>query len=305
MMKIAPSELITNPDGSVYHLNLRPQDIAYTIITVGDPDRVNTVTKYFDSIRFTTQKREFKTSTGTYKGKEITVISTGIGTDNIDIVLNELDALVNIDLQTREIKKEHTSLDIIRIGTSGAIQEDIPIDSYLMSRYALGLDALLHFYDSKHVQHPAIQTAFVEHMNWASQKSTPYVVDCDVSLAQKFSSPSIIEGFTATNIGFYAPQGRVLRLQTSDEKMNEKISSFRFDRSNLEESTVENNENTKNDLRITNLEMETSGIYGLAKLLGHRAVSMNCILANRKTKEFSDRPEELVEGLITFVLDRI
>ena len=163
-MPIAPSELILNPDGSVYHLNIRPEHLATTVITVGDPDRVDTVTKYFDSVRFTTQKREFKTSTGTYKGKEITVISTGIGTDNIDIVLNELDALVNINLETREINEVHTSLDIVRIGTSGSIQADIPINSFLMSRYAIGLDALLHFYDSKHVQHPAIQKAFIEHM---------------------------------------------------------------------------------------------------------------------------------------------
>lgn len=293
-MPIAPSELILNPDGSVYHLNIRPEDIAHTIITVGDPDRVDTVTKYFDSIRFTTHKREFKTSTGTYKGKEITVISTGIGTDNIDIVLNELDALVNIDLKTREIKKEHTSLDIIRIGTSGAIQEDISVDFFLLSRYSIGLDALLHFYDSKHIQHPEIQKAFVTHMEWAPEKSDPYVVRCDDTLAQKFTSKQLIEGFTATNIGFYAPQGRVLRLKTSDEMMNDKLGSFRF-RENR----------SKKELRITNLEMETSGIYGLAKLLGHRAVSINCILANRATMTFSKRPTERTDELIQFTLECI
>ena len=291
-MTIAPSELILNPNGSVYHLHVRPQDLATTIITVGDPDRVDTVTNNFDSIRFTTQKREFKTTTGTYKGKEITVVSTGIGTDNIDIVLNELDALVNIDLETRTIKKEHTALDIIRIGTSGAMQEDIPIDSFLMSRYAIGLDALLHFYDSAHVQHPEIQEAFVKHMNWSPQKSAPYVVACDVALSQKFSSENIIEGFTATNIGFYGPQGRKLRLNTSDEKMNEKMGEFRF------------RESGKN-LCITNLEMETSGIYGLSKLLGHRAVSLNAILANRATMEFSTTPTETTARLIAFALDRI
>ena len=275
-MAIAPSELILNEDGSVYHLHLKPEDIAKTIITVGDPDRVNTVTKYFDTIRFTTQKREFKTTTGTYQGKEISVISTGIGTDNIDIVFNELDALVNIDLETREIKKQHTSLDIIRIGTSGAIQKDILVDSFLISKYAMGLDALLHFYDSKHIQHPEIQNAFTNHMNWASEKSSPYVVTCDDTLLQKFSSSNIIEGFTATNIGFYAPQGRVLRLNTSDSKMNKKLGAFRFRESK-----------TKKELCITNLEMETSGIYGLAKLLGHRAVSLNAILANRATQIFT------------------
>lgn len=293
-MPIAPSELILNPDGSVYHLNIRPEDLAHTIITVGDPDRVDTVTSYFDTVRFTTQKREFKTSTGTYKGKEITVISTGIGTDNIDIVLNELDALINIDLKTREIKEKHTTLDIIRIGTSGSIQDNIPVDSFLMSRYAIGLDALLHFYDSKHVQHPEIQQAFVKHMNWATEKSDPYVVTCDETLAQKFASKQMIDGFTATNIGFYAPQGRVLRLKTSNAAMNEYMGTFRFRESK-----------TGNDLSITNLEMETSGIYGLAKLLGHRAVSLNCILANRVTKTFSEQPTERTEDLIRYALECI
>lgn len=293
-MPIAPSELILNEDGSVYHLHLKPEHLATTIITVGDPDRVDTVTKYFDSIRFTTQKREFKTTTGTYKGKEISVISTGIGTDNIDIVFNELDALVNIDLETREIKKQHTSLDIIRIGTSGAIQKDIPVDSFLISKYAMGLDALLHFYKSKHIQHPEIQNAFIDHMDWAPEKSNPYVVTCDDTLSQKFTSDNnIIEGFTATNIGFYAPQGRILRLKTSDLEMNDKLGEFRF------------RESEKKDLRITNLEMETSGIYGLAKLLGHRAVSLNAILANRATQTFSNTPTETTEELIKFALEKI
>lgn len=291
-MALAPSELILNSDGSIYHLNLLPEDIAKIIITVGDPDRVDTVTKHFDSIRFTAQKREFKTTTGTYKNTEITVISTGIGTDNIDIVLNELDALVNIDLKTREIKDTHTQLDIIRIGTSGAIQPDISVDSFILSRYAIGLDALLHFYQSDHIQHKAIQEAFVKHMSWFPQKSEPYVVRCDETLLQKFTGDFIHEGFTATNIGFYAPQGRALRLRTSDESMNDKLASFRF------------RESDKN-ICITNLEMETSGIYGLSKLLGHRAVSLNCILANRTTKEFSLKGNESMELLIKWALDCI
>ena len=291
-MAIASSELILNPDGSIYHLNIKPQDIATTIITVGDPDRVDTVTKYFDSVRFTTQKREFKTTTGTYKGKEITVISTGIGTDNIDIVLNELDALVNIDLETRAVKDTHTTLDIIRIGTSGAIQKDIPVDSFLISRYAMGLDALLHFYDSKHIQHFEVQEAFIKHMDWAPEKSAPYVVSCDETLAAKFNEPDFNQGFTATNIGFYAPQGRMLRLKTSDVEMNDKLGSFSFRESGL-------------NLRVTNLEMETSGIYGLAKLLGHRAISLNCILANRVNKTFSTEPTEQTEKLIQEVLERL
>ncbi|TVZ51705.1 nucleoside phosphorylase [Dokdonia sp. Hel_I_53] len=289
-MKIAASELILNEDGSIYHLQLKPENIANTIITVGDPDRVDTITKYFDSIRFSTHKREFKTTTGTYKGKELTVISTGIGTDNIDIVLNELDALVNIDLETRTVKSTQTSLDIIRIGTSGSIQSDIPIDSFLISKYAIGLDALVHFYNSAHIQNEEIQQSFVQHMSWAPEKSTPYVVSCDASLAATFSAPQVHHGFTATNIGFYAPQGRRLRLDTSDASMNDKLASFRFRES-------------EKDLRITNLEMETSGIYGLAKLLGHRAVSLNAILANRASGTFSASPRKLTENLIQFALD--
>lgn len=293
-MPIAPSELILNPDGSVYHLNLLPEHIASTIITVGDPDRVDTVTQHFDHIRFSTHKREFKTTTGSYNGKEITVISTGIGTDNIDIVLNELDALVNINLQTREIKKDKISLDIIRIGTSGAIQKDIPVDSFLLSRYALGLDTLLHFYDSEHIQHKEIQKAFVRHIALPPEKSLPYIVSCDTDLAQKFLSAIMLEGCTVTNVGFYAPQGRSLRLKPSDTGMNDKLASFRFRESGK-----------NNSLKITNLEMETSGIYGLAKLLGHRAISLNCILANRATETFSQQPAERMEALINYALQCI
>lgn len=293
-MPIAPSELILNPDGSVYHLHLRPQDIAHTIVTVGDPDRVDTVTALFDTIRFTTQKREFKTSTGTYKGKEISVISTGIGTDNIDIVFNELDALVNIDLETREIKDIHTRLDIVRIGTSGSIQPTIPVDSFLLSTLAIGLDALIHFYDSKHIQHPEIQKAFVQHMDWSEAKSTPYIVGCDSAFAKAFLSQDMQLGFTATNIGFYAPQGRVLRLATSDPDMNSKLASF--------QCTIPSSEATA-PLPITNLEMETAGIYGMSKLLGHRAVSLNAILANRATNTFSSTPKATVERLIQYTLD--
>ncbi|MFT5890117.1 MAG: uridine phosphorylase [Dokdonia sp.] len=287
-MAIPASELILNPDGSVYHLHIRPEHVAPTVITVGDPDRVNTVTAYFDTITHTAQRREFKTTTGTYKGKPITVISTGIGTDNIDIVLNELDALVNIDLETRTVKETHTSLDIIRIGTSGAIQEDIPVDSFLLSDMAIGLDALLHFYDSTHIQHPEIQQAFIKHMDWASQKSEPYVVTCDRDLASHFQSDQLIKGFTATNVGFYGPQGRVLRLQTSDATMNQKLGEFRFRES-----------------KITNLEMETAGIYGLAKLLGHRAISLNVILANRVSGQFTTQSSTSIDRLIQYTLDRI
>ncbi|MFC4635835.1 nucleoside phosphorylase [Dokdonia ponticola] len=295
-MAIPASELILNPEGSIYHLHLRPEHVASTVITVGDPDRVAAVTAHFDTITHTVQCREFKTSTGTYKGKPITVISTGIGTDNIDIVLNELDALVNIDFKTRTLKKTLTSLDIIRIGTSGSIQEDIPVDSFLLSDMAIGLDALLHFYDSASIQHPEIQKAFIEHMGWAAEKSEPYVVSCDRDLASHFLSDQVVQGFTATNVGFYGPQGRVLRLQTSDATMNQKLGEFRY----FDKLSIPFRES-----KITNLEMETAGIYGLAKLLGHRAVSMNAILANRATGTFSKEPNKTTDHLIQYTLDRI
>ncbi|MCK0145695.1 nucleoside phosphorylase [Arenibacter sp. F26102] len=287
-MKFGSSELILNADKSVYHLNILPQDLADTVITVGDPDRVKQVSQYFDKIDLKKGKREFLTHTGWLNKKRITVISTGIGTDNIDIVLNELDALANIDFETRTIKKVKRQLDIIRIGTSGAIQADIPIDSFLMSEFAIGLDSLLHFYDSSHIKHPQIQQAFLKHTNWHKDKSTPYVVTYNKLLAERFVSDKIQLGFTATNVGFYGPQGRILRLKLEDKNMNSKLASFNYD-----------------DKRITNLEMETSGIYGLAKLLGHRAVSLNCIVANRPNKKFSLRPDLAMDELIKFTINKI
>ncbi|WP_298316293.1 nucleoside phosphorylase [uncultured Aquimarina sp.] len=287
-MAIAESELILNQDGSIYHLNLKPEHLANTIITVGDPDRVSKVTQYFDTVEHTISKREFHTQTGTYKGKRITVISTGIGTDNIDIVFNELDALVNIDFETREIKKEHTSLNIIRIGTSGAIQSEIPIDSFIVSELAIGFDSLLHFYDSKDIQFPQISEPLMKHLDWDKDKSTPYVVSFDKKLGRHMQSSQTSKGFTITNVGFYGPQGRVLRLPTSDATLNDKIASFSYA-----------------DKKITNLEMETAGIYGMAKLLGHRAVSMNAMIANRATGQFSNDPKKAVDNLIKYTLDKI
>ncbi|WP_055437130.1 nucleoside phosphorylase [Lacinutrix algicola] len=287
-MPIKDSELILNPDGSVYHLNLRPEHLANTIITVGDPDRVANVTKHFDTIEFETRKREFHTQTGTYKGKRITVISTGIGTDNIDIVFNELDALVNIDLETREIKKELTALTIVRVGTSGSIQKEIPVDSIVISEMAAGFDSLLHFYDSEAFQNKDISNALMEHTNWYKAKSDPYVVTCDEGLLKQLSSSKTVTGFTATNVGFYGPQGRVLRLALQDNDLNDKLANFNF-----------------NGKTITNLEMETAGIYGISKLLGHKALSMNAIIANRDTGKFSENPNKIVEELITYTLNKL
>ena len=285
---IQESELILNPDGSVYHLNLKPENIATDIIFVGDQDRVTKITSLFDTIEFTTQKREFKTATGHYKGKRISVISTGIGPDNIDIVLNELDALVNIDLKTRTIKPKHTSLNIIRIGTSGSLQSDIPVDSFVLSKYALGFDGMLHSYDCKNVLEDDIEEAFIKHTNWSERKSRPYAVKNSASLEQKLASDQTFLGFTATAVGFYGPQGRVLRLAIQDPNLNHKIDNFNY-----------------KGVRVTNLEMETSAIYGLSKLLGHHACSMNAIIANRANGTFSNDYQKVVENLIQYTLDKL
>lgn len=285
---IAPSELILNPDGSVYHLNLKPENIAQNIILVGDQDRVSKVAKHFDSIEFEAQKREFKTITGTFKNKKITIVSTGIGPDNIDIVINELDALVNINLNTRTIKKEHTSLNIVRIGTSGSLQSDIPIDSFVLAKFGLGLDGMLHAYDCKHILEKEMEDAFIEHTNYSPRKSRPYIVKNSSVLEKKLTSDELFLGVTATAGGFYGPQGRILRLPIQDPNLNDKIDSFNF-----------------NGIKITNLEMETSAIYGLSKLLGHHAVSMNAIIANRINLTFSSDPHKTVEKLIEYTLNKL
>ena len=287
-MKLGPSELILNADQSIYHLNLLPEDISDTIITVGDPDRVSDISKYFDSIELRKGKREFLTHTGTLNGQRLSVISTGIGTDNIDIVLNELDALANIDFNTRTIKKNRIRFKIVRIGTSGAVQAEISIDSFVLSEYAIGFDGLLHFYKNENIQYTEFSNSFMEHTNWSKSKSVPYVVKCDQKLADRMTSNRIRLGVTATNPGFYGPQGRRLRLPLQDDSLSEKLASFEH-----------------KGMKITNLEMETAGIYGLSTLLGHQAVSMNCILANRVTGEFSKHPEKAVDALIQYTLEKL
>ncbi|MEN8124488.1 MAG: nucleoside phosphorylase [Bacteroidota bacterium] len=288
MTKIAPSELIINPDGSIYHINLKPEHIAENIIFVGDQDRVSKVAKHFDTIEFETQKREFKTIIGTFKNKRFTVISTGIGPDNIDIVVNELDALVNIDLNTRTLKKEHTQLNIVRIGTSGSLQDHIPVDSFVMAKYGLGFDGLLHAYDCENILEKEMEDAFIKHTNYASFKARPYIVKNSSELESKLISDKVYTGITATAGGFYGPQGRVLRLTVQDPELNNKIDSFNF-----------------NGVKITNLEMETSAIYGLSKLLGHQAVSMNAIIANRANLTFSEDPYKSIEKLIAYTLNKL
>jgi uridine phosphorylase len=285
---IASSELILNPDGSVYHLNLLPENIAHDIIFVGDQNRVEKITLAFDSIEFSTQKREFKTQTGTFNGKRITVMSTGIGPDNIDIVMNELDALVNIDLKTRQPKEALTKLNIIRIGTSGSLQANIPVGSFVMSKYAIGLDNMLRSYLIDDFSEIALEDAFVKQTNWDSKKGRPYAISCSETLENKIFSTKMHKGITATAGGFYGPQGRVLRLNIQDEQLNDKMDNFSF----------ENN-------KITNLEMETAAIYGLSVLLGHNALSLSAIIANRATGDFSSDPEKAIEELIEYALNKM
>jgi uridine phosphorylase len=287
-MAIQQSELILNPDGSVYHLNLKPENIARDIIFVGDQDRVAKITKHFDSVEFSTQKREFKTQTGTYKGKRLTVMSTGIGPDNIDIVINELDALVNIDLETRKPKEKLTSLNIIRIGTSGSLHADIPVDSFVMARFGLGLDNMLRSYLVETVSNIEIENAFIKHTNWDFVKGRPIVVPSSLALEKRMDSNKMHKGITATAGGFYGPQGRVLRLDIQDSTLNSKMDNFLFEGN-----------------RITNLEMETSAIYGLSALLGHQALSLNAIIANRANGTFSADPYKAVDELIEYTLEKL
>lgn len=285
---IQSSELILNPDGSVYHLNLKPEHIAHDIIFVGDQNRVEKITQFFDSIEFSTQKREFKTQTGIYKGKRITVMSTGIGPDNIDIVMNELDALVNIDLETRKPKETLTSLNIIRIGTSGSLQADIPVDSFVMSTFGLGLDNMLRSYLIDEISNQQMENDFIAHTNWDAKKGRPYVIACSEKLEKIIESSQMHKGITATAGGFYGPQGRVLRLNIQDENLNNKMDNFKT-----------------NETRITNLEMETAAIYGLGTLLGHQCLSLNAIIANRASGTFSEDPYKAVDALIAYTLDKL
>lgn len=286
-MKIAESDLIINPDGSIYHLNLLPGDVAEYVITVGDPDRVGDVSKYFDRIEYKKGKREFITHTGYIGNKRITVISTGIGTDNIDIVFNELDALVNIDFSTREIKSHLTSLSIIRVGTSGAVQEDIPMGTILASSHGLGMDALMNYY----VSHPSKENsdllAAVQSHFGHLKNINPYLTAADETLLATVGK-DLPTGITITAPGFYAPQGRMVRAINAVPNFINLINSFH-----------------SNQHRITNLEMETAGIYVLANVLGHKALSINAILASRVNLEFSKAPQKIVDQAIKLVLERI
>lgn len=281
MSRIAESELIINNRGAVYHLDLRPEEIAGTVITVGDPDRVKEVSKHFDSIEVKRQHREFISHTGYVGKKRLTVLSSGIGPDNIDIVINELDALVNIDFTTREIKKELRSINIIRIGTSGSLQADIPVDSFVASTHGLGVDNLLNFYrHEQNDEEKQLLHSFVTHTQVHGQIGNPYISSCAASLIKHFVK-DFHHGITVTCPGFYGPQGRILRLGIRNPELINRLTDFRFGQH-----------------RITNFEMETSAIYGLGKLLGHHCLAVNAIVANRVKKEFSKDGQAAVETLI-------
>lgn len=282
MNRIAESELIINSRGAVYHLNLRPEELADTIITVGDPDRVGAVSKHFDQIEDQFQHREFITHTGRIGNKRMSVVSTGIGTDNIDIVLNELDALANIDFNTRTINPTLKSLTIVRFGTSGSLQADIPVDSFVASTHGLGIDNLLNFYrHDNNEEEKYILREFITHTQLDSKTASPYIASAGTSVLKHFVE-GYHQGITITSPGFYGPQGRVLRLGLSNPDLIDQFSTFRY-----------------GNHRISNFEMETSAIYGLGRLLGHHCLSLNAIVANRVKKEFSKDGGAAVEQLIT------
>jgi len=288
MQRIAESELIINERGAIYHVDLRPEELADTIIVVGDPDRVKKVSAHFDKIEFKAQHREFITHTGFIGNKRLSVMSTGIGPDNIDIAMNELDALANIDFSTRQIKPEFRKLNIIRFGTSGSLQADIPVDSFVASTHGLGLDNLLNYYQyDKSPEENDMANAFIEQTKLNTSITVPYAFGGSKTLLQKFG-PDFHKGITVTCPGFYGPQGRVLRLAVSSPGLIDKLTHFNF-----------------NNHRITNFEMETSAIYGLGRLLGHECMSVNAIVANRVVQQFSKDGNAAVEKLIMKALEAL
>ncbi|HET9747050.1 MAG TPA: nucleoside phosphorylase [Chitinophagaceae bacterium] len=286
MSRIAESEMILNARGAIYHLNLKPDEIGNTVFLVGDPDRVKEVSKHFDKIEYKGEYREFITHTGLIGKKRLSVLSTGIGTDNIDIAVNELDALVNIDFITREIKSSASSLNLIRIGTSGSLQPEIPVDSFIASTHGLGIDNLLNFYRlDQNDEEKQLLHSFVTSTQMHSRIGYPYITGASASLIKHFVR-DFYQGITITCPGFYGPQGRILRLGVSNPELIDRLTQFRFGQH-----------------RITNFEMETSAIYGLSKLLGHNCLSLNAVIANRVRKEFSKDSKAAVENLIMNVLE--
>lgn len=288
MEKLKDSQLIVNAEGAIYHLNLRPEQIADTIIIVGDPGRVSKISKYFDEIEYQGQNREIMTHTGRIGKMHLTVMSTGMGPDNIDIVLNELDALVNIDLKEKVKKSEHKSLNIVRLGTSGAIQADIPIDSFVMSKYGLGIDGLMNFYETANgILESEMNEALIAHTNWPNDLARPYIVKSSENLAEKIGF-DMLQGITATAPGFYGPQGRKLRMGLKYPDLIQRLESF-----------------TYNNERILNFEMETSALYGLGRSLGHNVLTVCAVIANRITESYTKDHNPPIEKLIQTLLERL
>jgi uridine phosphorylase len=289
MKPISHTDLILNPDGSVYHLHLLPEDLAEQIILVGDPGRVSQVSAHFADVEMVKNNREFVTHTGTYRGKRITVLSTGIGTDNIDIVLNELDALVNVDLKQRQINTKHRSLNLIRLGTSGALHPDIIPGQQIIARIAGGFDGLYHFYDD-HSRHnmEELASSFIEHTGWGKKLADPYFIKGSEHLYHLLLGPGMVSGITISTPGFYAPQVRTIRLPPFDPDLVLKMGSFSY-----------------NGMRINNFEMESSALYALSSLLGHHAITICVAIANRISFEFLEDYHSAVDDLITMVLDKL
>lgn len=287
----APSELIINADGSVFHLHVKPEQVADKVILVGDPGRVPTVAAHFDTQECDISSREFRTITGTYKGKRITVVSTGIGCDNIDIVMNELDALVNIDFNTREENDRMRSLDVVRIGTCGGLQPYTPVGTFICSVKSVGFDGLLNFYEGRNaVCDLPMERALLNHLGWTGNMCAPapYVIDADEKLVERIAGQDMVRGVTIACGGFFGPQGRQLRIPLADPRQNEKVESFEY-----------------NGLRITNFEMESSALAGLARLMGHKATTCCMVIANRVAKEANTGYKNQIDDLIKLVLERI
>jgi uridine phosphorylase len=289
MKHFPESELIINSDGSIFHLHLKPEQLADNVILVGDPGRVETVASYFDSRECKTENREFRTVTGLYKGKRITALSTGIGTDNIDIVVNELDALCNIDFASRTEKTKKRSLNLVRIGTCGGMQPEADLGTFLVSELSIGFDGVLSFYAGRNdVCDLAFEESFKEHTNWLPLKASPYVVRANENLVERIAKNDMLRGVTISSNGFYGPQGRVLRLDLQDAKLNEKIESFRYGK-----------------YKIMNYEMEGSALAGLSLLMGHKAMTVCCVIANRYAKAMNTNYQPRIEELVQMVLERI
>lgn len=286
---LEPSELVLNPDGSVYHIKLKNEHIADTVIVVGDQNRVERMSKHFDHIECKISNREFVTHTGTYKGKRFTILSTGIGADNVDIVVNELDAACNINPETRLPNPELRQLNIVRLGTSGSLQADIPVDSYLLSEYGLGFDGVAHFYDAEFdLDEETLESEFLNQVDWHGKYNHPYFVKADASLFKALNSDECVTGITITANGFYGPQGRELVLAAKNSSLNDSLRNFRHD-----------------GLRITNYEMETAALYSLSAMLGHKACTVCAIIANRQAKRYSEDYKKTVDKLIVYTLDKL